>query len=893
MQEQRVISYKKVMPPAGGRPTIPVPPTALIGRERELAFAQQILADPRSRLLTLTGPGGVGKTRLSLEIAHHLADSFADGVAFVSLAPVNDPTLVVASIAAALGLREDSSSSLIERLKNALRDRHRLLVLDNFEQVIAAAPLVVELLSAAPQVRVIVSSRAPLRVRGERELPLAPLGLPDARQPLHLDDPAEPHGAIADSMSLFVQAASAVDPNFELNEENAATIAEICIKLDGLPLAIELAAARVRLLSVGNILSRLGNRLGLLTGGARDLPARQQTLRNAIAWSYDLLEESERKVFRRLASFSGGCTLEAAEEICRLDDEVAIDLFNVLGSLLEKSMLYRTEDEHGEYRFSMLGTVLDFAAEMLESSGEEALFRGRHAAFFLRFAQRSTNELLRGDQKLWLRMLEADHDNFRAALRWLLEQHEMETVAALGSSLVRFWLIHGYPTEGREWLEKILESGGDLQERTRIELLNQLATLAWSQGDLAVAREILEQGLQYAEELGDRRQIQIALNLLGNVAHEAGDLHRSAEMHRRSLELRREEGNPERIATALINLANTKFSLGDFEEAREMYQESLAINRKQGTNEAVMLCTMNIGYVEYALGNYARAEVLLQEAHKLLEEYPDKRGRISLYVDLSRLKSETGHFEESLAYLHEVLPIAEELQDIGRIGFVYSNLAHAYLVQGEPLKALEYYRQSLIRHYERGYHHEAADSLFNVAVAAHALGWTTEPVLLAAAAGKLSPLLYKGLPKADKGRIARTGESLALKIGQEAYRKLEEQGTAMTLTQAVEMAQNLISSALNGIAPEAASLPEPAPREEAAAPSKPGTLPPPPYPADLTLREAEVLNLVAQGLTDAEVGEKLFISTRTVNAHLRSVYSKLGITSRGAATEFAQANGLA
>ncbi len=882
MQEQAVSNQKKIAPYPGGtgRSIIPVPPTALIGRSHELLSAQHALDQPHTRLLTLTGPGGVGKTRLSLEIAHRIAHTFAHGATFVSLAPLNDPTLVLASIAAALGLREEAATSLIDRLKLFLRDRNYLLILDNFEQVIQAAPLLVELLSAAPQLHIIVSSRAALRVRGEHELPLHPLQLPD---PAHTAQ----HEVIADSMALFVQAATAVDPLFKLSQNNHATVAEICRRLDGLPLAIELAAARVRMLSVQSILARLGNRLGLLTGGARDLPARQQTLRDAIAWSYELLLEHERRVFRRLATFSAGCTLEAAEEVCQLQEEAGMDMMETLGSLLEKSMVYRKQGQQSEERFAMLETIREYALEMLREAGEEKIFRDRHAAFFLQRAQRSRHELLRGDQKLWIGMLDADHDNFRGAINWLLASGNAEHAAGIGSSLMRFWIIQSYLTEGREWLEKILDTGNTLQPKTRIDLRNQLATLAWSHGDLAIAKNILQQSLADAEKLQEEWQIQTALNLLGNVAFEAGDLACSAEMHQRSLALRRKEGNQERIAGALINLANTSCSLGEFEQALMMYKEALANDTGYNNHEMVMLGTMNIGFVEYCLGNYKSADANLNKALGLLEMWPDRRAKVSLYVNLARLASEMGEGERAIAYLDEVLPIAEELEDIGRIGFVYGNMAHAYLLMGERLKALEYYRESLARHFERHYNRATAIHLVEIGIASHPLGRPRQVAMMLAAGLAFDAILGKSLPIGDQQRLATAQHYLARTLGEDGYQEALLQGSSLTIAQAVAIAQELIKAILSGQAPEM-----PATGESDAQSAPQSLLPPLPYPSDLTLREVEVLRLVARGLTDAETGEKLFISTRTVHAHLRSVYSKLGVTSRAGAAEFAQIHGL-
>ncbi len=854
------------------RLNLPVPPTALIGRERELALAQQILSDPRSRLLTLTGPGGVGKTRLSLEIAHHLADSFDDGVAFVSLAPVNDPTLVVASIAAALGLREDSSSSLIERLKNALRDRHRLLVLDNFEQVIAAAPLVVELLSAAPQVRVIVSSRAPLRVRGERELPLAPLGLPGSQQ----------DGAIADSVSLFVQAASAVDPGFRLSQENQATIAEICIRLDGLPLAIELAAARVRLLPPAKLLARLEHRLSFLTGGARDLPARQQTLRDAIAWSHDLLEPSERRVFRRLAAFTGGCTLEAAERVCHGEGEAEVEMLEVIGSLVEKSMLVRQLDHQGEWRVGMLETIREFAVQMLAASGEEEEIRLRHANYFIALAEKGMIGLMGREQKDWLRIYEENHDNFRAALRWLLDTGRTAPALTLAAAMGRFWLMRTYLSEGRDWLKRTIDAAGDdASQDTLARTLNHHGNILLALGELLQAQSSYERGREIYRSMGKMPQVVVITNNLGNIAVAMGDVTRAREIYEQSLEIKRSLSDDEGITVVLTNLGNILHLCGEYDRARELYEEALETARAMGNKQSELFSLSNLGILYHSLGDIERSGSLYEEALVLARELSDRRAEAIIVNHIGKIYYDLEDLPHARTLHTEALALFQEMGD--RTGMT---LARVYLgtiaaSMGDPLEGYELLKTALASMAElrdrigmpagleevarllaRPRHAPAAATLMG---AAHRLRKATGAVMGADVKPRHNALL----------------DALRSSLDEAAFNQAWERGEGMSLEQTLELALNIDPAWITLVPAEDRT-------EPAASPAPAVTHPASPAPSaqnsgiavTLTSRELGVLQLVAADLTDAEIAGQLHISIRTVNAHLRSIYGKLGVSSR-------------
>jgi predicted ATPase/class 3 adenylate cyclase len=473
---------------------LPLQPTPLIGRQREVAEVIDRVQSEEVRLLTLIGPGGMGKTRLALQAAGDLLEEFEDGVFFVALATITDPDLVPSTVAGPLGVKESAQQPLIESLKNYLQKKHLLLLVDNFEQVLDGASVVGELVAACPTLKVLATSRTPLRLYGEQEYPVPPLALPDPRvlPPLEVFTQYE-------AVRLFVERARSVQPNFEVTNESAPAVAEICARLDGLPLAIELAAARVRLLPPQKMLQRLGNRLKLLKGGARDLPTRQQTLRGTIDWSYDLLEEDEKTLFGRLSVFAGGRTLEAIEEICDPEGDL-VDGLERVESLLEKSLLRQEEGPKGEPRFVMLETVHEYAREKLVESGEAEEIQRAHAEYFLALAEEAAPRLRTPEDRQWLERLETEHDNLRAALSWALERGESELALRLGGALGIFWHGHGHLSEGRNWLEEALATDERASAVARVKALEALFWLTYDQWDLDRAEAVAQEGLKLSNE---------------------------------------------------------------------------------------------------------------------------------------------------------------------------------------------------------------------------------------------------------------------------------------------------------------------------------------------------------------------------------------------------------
>jgi predicted ATPase len=481
---------------------LPAQLTPLIGRVQEVAAACTLLRRPEVRLATFTGTGGIGKTRLALQIAEELLDVFADGVYFVSLAPLSDPELVLPTLTQTLGLKEMGNQSLLDLLKAYLRNKHLLLFLDNFEQVVTTAPLLVELLRTCPYLKILVTSRTLLRVSGEHEFTVSPLAVPDLSQ-LPVPEALSQYAAVA----LFLQRAQALRPDFRMTSANAPTIAEICVRLDGLPLALELAAARIKLFSPQALLIRLGQRLQVLTSGTRDAPARQQTLRNTIEWSYNLLDASERRLFRQISVFVGGCTLHAVEAVCVALGDEAGAVLNGAASLIDKNLLQQIEQDEEEPRFVMLETLREFGLECLTTSGETEATRHAHAAYYLQLAEEAVPKWFGPEQKAWFDRLEREHDNLRAALNWLLEQGEeresIEMALRLGVALWYFWLIRFHRSEGQDFLERALARSKGITVTVRAKALWAAGNLAGYRGDFARGEVLCQESLALFREVRD------------------------------------------------------------------------------------------------------------------------------------------------------------------------------------------------------------------------------------------------------------------------------------------------------------------------------------------------------------------------------------------------------
>ena len=600
---------------------LPTQLTSFVGRTHETAVARALLE--RSRLLTLTGPGGTGKTRLSLQIAAEIADQFAGGAFFVPLDAVIDPALVASAIVSALGLQDSGVRTPRDRLLEYLAERRVLLILDNFEQVTEAAPLVAEILRACPGCSVIVSSRAVLHVSGEQEYAVPPLALPDRGQ----------RGLTAESLSqyegvaLFIERAVAVRPEFRVTNENAPAVAEICVRLDGLPLAIELAAARIKLLPPEAILARLDQRLGLLSSGSRDLPARQQTLRGAIAWSYDLLDPGTRRLLARAAVFNGGMGLEEAEIVCGPAGELGVDVFDGLASLVDQSLMRQAETA-GDPRFGLLQTIRDYALERLAESGEMPEIERRHADVYLAVAVRAEPELTGPRQRLWLDRLEREHDNVRTALTWAIRTGAAETAAELCGALWRFWQMRGYLQEAWDRVTNVLamaQLADDPVARRRA--LDAAGGIAYWQGDMEKARGPYSESLALARQFGDTAAKAEALyNLAFLDVIVKGNVARGTALAEESVALYRELDDPMGIARSLWGLGNAHYFGGRFDSAGDELRESVARFRALDEQFGLGWSLHTLGLTEYRLGQFDAARTHWGEMLRIFAAAGDVSG---------------------------------------------------------------------------------------------------------------------------------------------------------------------------------------------------------------------------------------------------------------------------
>jgi predicted ATPase/class 3 adenylate cyclase len=637
------------------RNNLPGQPTPLVGREREVAQVCERLRNPDVRLLTLTGPGGTGKTRLGLQAAAELMDEFESGTFFVPLAPITDPTLVAPTIARALDL-ETGDRTPEELLRDYLRDKQTLLLLDNFEQVLGAAPLVANLLSTVPNLKALTTSRIPLRLYGEYVFPVPPLEVPDPKRPQSLEQVTQ-YAAVR----LFIERARATKADFTLASDNAPAVAEICARLDGLPLAIELAAARIKLLPPRAMLDRLGDRLKLLTGGARNLPERQRTLRGAIEWSYELLDAGEKTLFARLAVFSGGCTLEAMEAICDAERELPLDILEGASSLLDKSLLRQDEGAEDEPRFVMLETIHEYARERLDKSGEAEEIRRLHAEYFLALAEQGESELRGPEEAKWLEHLEIEHDNMRAALSWTLESEEAERGLRLAGALWRFWWMRGYYDEGRRWLEEALAKDSRTSA-ARAKALEAVGWLADEQGDIDRAVAAAEEGLSLSAgaEIIDATPF---LRTLGSAAYVRGDHERAAQLYDESLALSREARDERGVASSLLQLGNVLSDRGDHDKAKRFYEEALALSRKLDDNALLTSSLISAGAEFLLQGDHERGAVLNQEAARLLRERGN-RGSLQYALDnLGWAALMRGNLQQAESLHEESLELSWELGD--------------------------------------------------------------------------------------------------------------------------------------------------------------------------------------------------------------------------------------
>ena len=848
---------------------LPAQLTSLIGREREIQVVCSLLRQPEVRLVTLTGPGGVGKTRLALQVAADLLDEFADGICFVPLAPISDPDLVPSTIAQMLGLKEPGDQSLLDLLKASLQDKCLLLLLDNFEQVLAAVPWLADLLAACPSLKVMVTSRAVLRIRGEHEFPVPSLALPDFTH-LPESEALSQYAAVA----LFLERARTVKLDFQLTSANTRTITKICIRLDGLPLAIELAAARTKLLPPQALLARLRHRLQVLTSAAQDAPVRQQTLRNTLAWSYDLLDAREQQLFRRLSVFVSGCTLEAVEGLYTALGEMPADVLDGIVSLMDKSLLQQMEQDGEEPRLAMLETIREYGLETLAASGEMERTRQAHATYCLALAEQAELELGGPQQAAWLDRLEREHDNLRAALSWTVEQGETqkstEMALRLGGALRPFWWGRGHWSEGRTFLERALAAGGSLPDpridpSVRAKALMAAANLAFVQSDYEQTEVLCKESLALYRELGDHYGIAFSLYRLGNVAWVRGNTAEARSLTEEALAIFKEVDHREYVAYSLFSLALVASSQGEYARACTLYEGSVAIHRELENKRGIAHSLSQLAQALFdSQADHARVRSLVEECLTLSREVGFKEGIaaaqcLSGQLALSQSDLATAHAEvEQSVLLYKEMGhrhgSAESLAVLGKV----------LAVEGDYAAARRQYEESLAISGELGEKWMIARGLVGlgeVVAAEHKLAWAAQ---LWGAADALRDAIGVPIPPVELTEYERSLSATRVHLGERAFAAAWAKGRAITPRQAL-----------------AAQGQKPTP------PPISTVTPSPIYPAGLTAREVEVLRLLAGGLTDLQIAEQLVLSPRTVHAHISSIYSKLAVTSRSAATRYA------
>jgi predicted ATPase len=770
---------------------LPAQITPLIGRKPEIQAVCALVRQAELRLVTLTGMAGIGKTRLALQVAADLVEQFPDGVFLVPLAPVSDQEQVLPTISQTLSISDNSSQRPLDRLKAALKEKQLLLLLDNFEQVVEAAVVVADLLAACPRLSVLVTSRMVLHLRGEHEFVVHPLAVPNPKRL-----PALRTLVQYEAVALFMQRAQAVKPEFELTPANALAVASMCARLDGLPLAIELAAARIKYFPAQALLTRLEQGLSVLSGGSRDLPARQQTLHGAIAWSYDLLTPEEQLLFRRLAVFVDGCTLEAAEQVCAAASHLQTDILVGLLSLIDKSLLQQEESTEDEPRFLMLQVLREFGQEALAASGERESTRRAHAAYYLALAERAELELRGPQGAVWLDRLEREHENLRAALSWSLEQAEdegarederREIALRFGGALWELWRIHGPISEGRNFLERALAESQGVTASVQAWALAAAANLANMQADNDRAEALAEESLALFRELGDTQGIALSLRQLAFVAKRRGTFAAARSLNEESLTLFREAGDNENAAWSLFNLAWLAITQGEYGRGHTLLEESLVLHRELGNKMGITLLLWSLAEVRFASqDDQATVPTLLEESLALSREVGDKEGIVSSLVLAGRVALSQGNVARAKSLAEQSLVHTRELGMPDGLAESLLLLARVATVQGDHVAACARFEQCLAIVKEANDKGDIALYLVWLAEVIAAQGELVWAARLWGAAEVLREVIGAPIPPVERAAYEQAAAAARSQLSEEAFAAAWQEGRTMQLEQIID-----------------------------------------------------------------------------------------------------------